>query len=79
MDSLVDGQFVEDGPLNEPEARVAPEAVEIAKVAGGEVVQRHHRVTPGQQGLGQVRADEPGAPSDEIAGRHPEHPRGPVW
>ena len=44
---------------------VAPRLREVRDVSRGEVVDRDHAVSLGEQSVGEVRADEPGAPGHQ--------------
>jgi hypothetical protein len=64
VDELVHGRPVQDRVDDEVEARPVAKVRDVFERTGGEVVEHPHFVPFVQEQLGEVRADEAGAPGD---------------
>jgi len=71
-EALVDKALVEDRADHELDVPGVQEVLDVAPVAGAQVVEHEHLVAARGDRFHQVGADEPGAPSDEV-------PHDSVW
>ena len=62
---LVDRLLVEHRALDEPESVGAARLIEVVEAARGEIVDDRYLIPAGEEGVGQVGADEAGTTSDE--------------
>jgi hypothetical protein len=63
---IVDGPRVEDRPFDYLSQAVARQMVNVAPASRAEVIEDHNVVAPGDQRIGDMRADEPSSPGDQV-------------